>query len=160
MVCLRFVGLFFSLEDARDLRVRDTEDNLFVREGGLEPDWKGLSSENGLCSASLDSLFIRLSGSSSLTAGCNTAWAGALLRDLRRTVVSTSGSVSDARGVLVVLRRLGVLDRLEMEGVDAPAATDPEARSDLLFLLRGVFGAGGGGISCRSSSSSSSRVLS
>jgi hypothetical protein len=157
VVCLRFVGLFFTLEDARDLRVRDVEDNLLDPEGGLEPDWKGLSSENGLCSASRDSLFNRRSGSSSLTEGCNTACAGALLRD-RRTVVSTSGSVSDARGVLVVPRRLGVLDLLEVEGV--AAAVDPGARSDLLFLLRGVFGAGGGGISCLSSSSSSSKVLS
>lgn len=77
-----------------------------------------------------------------------------LLRDLR-PVRSTSGSVSDALGVLVVLRRLGVLvRRLEVDGA---ASVVSVASSDLLFLLRGVLG---GGINCLSPPSSPSTALS
>lgn len=67
-------------------------------------------------------------------------------------------SVSDARGVLVALRLFGVFVLLEVDGVRVTGS--PAARSALLFLLRGVFGAGGGGINCLSFSSSPSIVLS
>jgi hypothetical protein len=86
---------------------------------------------------------------------------GALFRGLRTVDFASSGSVcsvSDARGVLVALRLLGVFVLLEVDGV---RPTDsPAVRSDLLFLLRGVLGAGGGGISCLSSPSSPDIVLS
>ena len=60
--------------------------------------------------------------------------------------------MSDARGVLVVLLLIGVFVLLAVEGVRK--AGSAAARSDLLFLLRGVFGAGGGGINPLSSASS------
>lgn len=155
MVVLRLLGLLLVLVDLRDVRDRDVDGLECDAEGGLDADWKGLSSEKGLAPASSDSRFSLASGSSIFTEGSKTACAGALFRDLR-VDFSTSPSVSDARGVLAVLLLLGVFVLLDVDGVAATAFA--AVSSDLLFLPRGVFGAGGGGINCRSSSSSPSTV--
>lgn len=149
VVCLRLVGLFFVLVTVRDFRDRDADLRRSAPEGGLDPDWNGFSSENGLVPDSSDSRFNRASGSSILTEGSKTACAGTLLRGLR-TLASTSGSVSDTRDALVVLRRLGVFVLLVVEGTAFSAD-----KSDLLFRLRGVLG---GGINAFSASSSPSTV--
>ena len=137
------------LVTVRDFRDRDADLRRSAPEGGLDPDWNGFSSEKGLVPASNDSRFSRESGSSILTEGSKIACAGMLMRDLR-VLASTSGSVSDTRGVLVVLRRLGVLARLAVDG--AALSAD---KSALLFLLRGVLG---GGINVFSASPSPSTV--
>lgn len=150
--------LLFVLDD-KDFRDREADLRRSEAEGGLDPLWKGLSSEKGLVPASSDSRFNLASGSSIFTAGSRAAGAGALLRGRRTVDLGSSGSVcsvSDARGVLVVLRLVGVFVLLAVDGVRETGS--PTARSDLLFLLRGVFGAGGGGISCLSSSSSPDMV--
>jgi hypothetical protein len=155
LVCLRLVVL-----DDNDFRGREADLRRSEADGGLDPDWKGLSSENGLVPTSIDPLFNLASGSSILTAGSRAVWEGALFRGLRTVDLASSGpvcSVSDARGVLVALLLLGVLVLLEVDGVRATET--PAARSVLLFRLRGVFGAGGGGISCLSSSSSSPSIV-
>ena len=161
VVCRLRLELFRRSSVPNDVRFRDVEETLRESGIGLEPDWKGLSSVNGLSPSSNDSRFSLGSGSLILTDGVlltiPSAW---LFLDFRVEGLgfSASVSVSDARGCFDELCLvLGVLDLLEVDGV---VVALPALMLDLLLRLRGVFGTGGGGISSSSPSSSPSIVLS
>ncbi len=58
------VDLLFVVLEANDFRDREADLRRSEAEGGLDPDWKGFSSEKGLVPASRECLFNLASGSS------------------------------------------------------------------------------------------------
>ena len=126
-----------------DLREREVEDMRRELGEGLDPCWKGLSSEKGLAPSSR----LALAGSTTRTADATGVGPGVLfLVFLDAVTRSPSVSVSDCRAFELLFLDVGVFDRLEVDGVAS-------AKLVLDFRLRGVFGTGGGGIKSSSPNS-------